>query len=60
MKKEKIKSISHTEKVWWIKIRPNDKVVLTIDKILKKYDPSGLGTGRLFFWWNSKKQKVNI
>ncbi len=43
--KEKIKSIVHTEKIWWIRVKPTDNSLLLIDKILKKYDPTGLGWG---------------
>ncbi len=45
MKKEKIKSITHTEKIWWIRVNPTDNSLLLIYKILKKYEPTGLGWG---------------
>jgi len=43
MKKEKIKSISHTDKIWWIRVRPTSKSVVYINKILKHFDPWHFG-----------------
>ena len=43
MKQEKIKSISHKEKVWWIKVRPTNNSIKYLHEILKKYDGYGYG-----------------
>lgn len=45
MKKEKIKSINHTNKVWWIRVSPTSRSVKSIHEILKKFDSQGWGLG---------------
>lgn len=42
-KKEKIKSISHSDKIWWISVRPTPTSIIYINKILKNFDPQELG-----------------
>lgn len=43
IKKEKIKSISHSEKMWWIKINPTTKAVKFIHDIIREHSPDGWG-----------------
>jgi len=38
-KKEKLKSISHSDKMWWIRAAPTSRAVILINKVLKKFDP---------------------
>ncbi|GEM_PF-2673787 len=42
MKKEKIKGLSNTEKVWWIKVSPTNRSIELLDEIMRKYDSIGL------------------
>lgn len=43
MIKEKIKSISHSNKIWWIRVSATSKSIECINKILKKFDSFNLG-----------------
>ena len=51
MEKEKIKSISHTEKVWLIRVKPTSRSVEYINNILTKFNLNNAGVETTYLDW---------